>query len=75
MTDINVKRIPTWAPACEGRRHIHHPGLTCEQADEQIAQEEAFWKAHWARLYAATLRTPMCDVPPALRGPNWKPAR
>lgn len=72
MSDLHAKKLTTWVPGCETGQHIHHPGLTCQEADTQIAHEEAFWKEHWSRLYAATLRTPMCDVPPALRGPNWK---
>lgn len=63
MTDLNVQRIATWVPACDSGQHIHHPGLTCEQADAQIVADEAAWKRH--------LRTPMADVPAALRGPNW----
>lgn len=68
---LYAKKLPTLVHACESRRHIDHPGMTCDQADEQIAQDEAFWKQHWARQYAAVL-TPMSEVPPALRGPNWK---
>lgn len=69
---LYAKKLPTLVHACESRRHIDHPGLTCEQADDQIAQEEAFWKKYWSKQYAAAFQTPMCDVPPALRGPNWK---
>ncbi len=68
---LHVKKLATLYPACDSGQHIHHPGLTCPQADAQIAAEEAFWKEHWARLYAATEHTPMADIPPALRGPNW----
>lgn len=34
-------------PGCDTGRHIHHPGLTCEQADAQIAAERAYRDAEW----------------------------
>lgn len=67
---LTAKKFGALVAACESRRHIEHQGITCEQADEQIAHDEAFWESFWRRQYAATL-TAMADVPPALRGPNW----
>jgi hypothetical protein len=69
---LTARKLGALVPACENRRHVEHQGITCEQADEQIAHEEAFWKTFRARAYTSALRTPMADVPPALRGPNWK---
>lgn len=72
MTDLRAKKIAVLVHACESGRHREHPGLDCAEADQWIAHEEAVWKKHWATQYSGVLKTPMCDVPAALRGPNWK---
>jgi hypothetical protein len=70
--ELHARKIVAHVPACDTGQHIAHPGLTCEQADEQIAHERAVFEQFWGRQYVAA-RTLMADVPPALRGPNWKP--
>lgn len=72
MPELRVKKLTALVHGCESGQHLDHPGLTCEQADKQIAHEEAFWRSAWGARYTAVL-TPMKDVPAALRGPNWRP--
>ncbi|MEU1373011.1 hypothetical protein ABZ442_05015 [Streptomyces triculaminicus] len=62
---ISVKKIAVMVPGCETGRHTVHPGLTCDQADEQIAADQAFLD----RCLSAA--TAMRGVPAALRGPAW----
>jgi hypothetical protein len=70
--ELYAKKVPGLVHACESGRHREHPGLDCDEADQWIAHDDATWKRHWAAQYADALKTAMCDVPPALRGPNWK---
>lgn len=66
-----AKRIAHWGPTCQSGRHFPpHPGDTCDQADEWIAYRDA----RLEELLAAAMCTPMTEIPPALRGPNWKPS-
>lgn len=73
MTDytrLTARKIGVQVHPCESRRHIpEHPGMTCEDADEWIQLRDE-WIHQAARPLLAS-RTPMADVPPALRGPNW----
>jgi hypothetical protein len=61
-------------PVCDSRRHTEHDGLTCDEADAQIAACHAALDADIKRALRMLERTDMADVPPALRGPQWKEA-
>lgn len=60
---------------CRDCRHPYHPGTSCQLAAERRELWEAFDAYAGQSLnFLASLagRTPMSEVPPALRGPNWK---
>ena len=70
--DLHVKRPGYLVPLCDSRRHMAHPGWTCDEIDA----ERELWDEIAARTFRATAHlfqpeTPMADVPAALRGPNW----
>lgn len=67
MIGPTAKKLIAWVPGCDNGQHLHHPGLTCDEADQQITADQVW--------LARTIGTPMADVPPALRGPNWKADR
>lgn len=67
---LRVKKIPALAPACESGQHRHHPGVACDEAEAFITA----WETQIGAYLKSAARTPMADVPPTLRGPNWKEA-
>lgn len=76
-THLNAKRVGPVMPVCDGGRHIpSHVDMTCDEADEWIAFRDRILHDLLASAMQADpdSGTPMRDVPPALRGPNWRPA-
>lgn len=68
-----VNRAPgALVRACPEGRHVEHAGLTCAEADVIVRAEQGLLTAAVDRAIRDLDRTPMADVPPALRGPNWK---
>ena len=58
----------TWPPLC----------LDCDTQHLNSCDDAAEYRALVATICgrladACRPTTPMCDLPPALRGPNWKP--
>jgi hypothetical protein len=71
VPDLYARKLTALVPACDTGRHIHHPGITCAQMDEEIEWMDEYFAAELSKTLGRKI-TPMSEVPPALRGPNWK---
>lgn len=56
------RKFVTWAPGCDTGRHTYHPGLTCEETDEQIAADCAYFARMISARAAAMPRTPFPET-------------
>jgi hypothetical protein len=69
VPDLHARKIAVHVPACETGQHVMHPMETCEEYEAFSAHV----RAYFADVFGALgTETPMSEVPPGLRGPNWK---
>lgn len=65
--DLTVRYVGSWWPTCPEQRHLVHPDITCEEADQVIEHNRSLINAIGRHLDVL-----LGTTPPALRGPNWK---
>jgi hypothetical protein len=65
---LRAKKLAHLVPACDTGRHVIHPMETCDEYEAYCATARAWWASSAEPVFP---RTPMAEVPAALRGPNW----
>ncbi|MFI2426533.1 hypothetical protein ACH5A7_20960 [Streptomyces sp. NPDC018955] len=66
--ELTVRKLIQYVPACDTGRHVIHPMETCDEYEAYCATVRAWWVNSVEPIFT---RTPMTEVPPSLRGPNW----